>query len=232
MNSKHKKLLLKLFIPILSIIVIWYIFVGILFSVNPNLFCRTRVNENITWEIETHAEDPGGTWIYFNITYEVWINNPLPFMHNFDGCHLNPAVEATLTNTSISDEVLRYGPMCFLALVPAKYTPGIKYGSAELHIRVNYPELSELPEGLYTFWIGFGDLYGRESILDSHKTYMNVSEDGISVYSDDSSDFKVWYWEGLIISISILFGSIFFSYLVLEYILVFIGKKKSRAIEE
>jgi hypothetical protein len=220
-QKKHLRKLLKhlkkLLISILFVVLIWYIIIGIIFPINPNLHCRTMINEDITWEIETHEPietDPGAININFVIKYEVWINTPLPFLHSFDGCHLKPKAEAILTNSSLSDEKLFWGPLCYLAIVPALYTPGITNGLGSVHFFIDkYTFKSGLPEGLYTFWIDFGDLGGREGTIESYKTYLNVSDDGISVYSDDIVDYSIWFWEGFITSIVILTGSILIVYI-------------------
>lgn len=220
-QKKHLRKLLKhlkkLLISILFVVLMWSIYIGIFFEVNPRLFGKTTVNEDITWEIEKYeptGTDPGAININFIINYEVWINTPLPFIHSFDGCHLKPIAEAILTNTSISDKTLYFSFGCYLAIVPAIYTPGISHYSGYVHFFMdNYTEISGLPEGLYTFWVDFGDLYGRDGIIESYKTYMNVSEDGISVYSDDTVDYTVWFWEGFITSTVILTGSIFIVYI-------------------
>ena len=211
---KHLK---KLLISILIVVIIWSIYIGIFFEVNPRLFGKTMVNENITWEIEKYEPtetDPGAININFIINYEVWINTPLPFIHSFDGCHLKPIAEAILTNTSISDEILYFSFGCYLAIVPALYTPGITHSSGNVRFFINkYTEMSGLPEGLYTFWVDFGYPYGGEGIIESYKTYLNVSEYGISVYSDDTVDYTVWFWEGFITSTVILTGCILIIYI-------------------
>ncbi|MFX1572515.1 MAG: hypothetical protein ACFFB0_07185 [Promethearchaeota archaeon] len=201
-------------------VLIWSIYIGILFRINPRLNCKTRVNEEITWEVEKYEPTEtylGEIYINFIIKYEIWINTPLPFIHSFDGCHLKPIAEAILTNTSISDETLYYSFGCYLAMVPVFYTPGITNKAGSIHFRINYTEISGLPEGLYIFWVDFGDLYGRDGIIESYKTYMNVSEDGTLVYSDDTVDYTVWFWGGFITSTAIITGSILIIYIRLVF---------------
>ncbi|MHA2007307.1 MAG: hypothetical protein ACW99E_02250 [Promethearchaeota archaeon] len=214
---KHLK---KLLISILLVIAIWGAYIGIAFQVNPRLFVKTRVDEDITWEIEKYEPTetyPGETYIIFNIKFEVWINTPLPFIHSLDGCHLKPLAEAILTNTSISNKILYYYSGCYLATVPAFYTPGITHKTSSVYFWVNYTEMPSLPEGFYTFWVDFGDLGGKNGIIESYKTYMNVSEEGISVYSDDTVDYTVWYGVRFITSSSIITGSIVVIYIGLVF---------------
>ena len=220
-RKKHLRKLLKhlkkFLISIFFVVIIWSIYIGIIFTVNPRINCKTIVNEDITWEIEKYEPtetDPGSISIDFMVNYEIWINTPLPFIHSFDGCHLKPNVEVILTNTSLSDELFYFNFGCYLAIVPALYMPGITHNSGWVHFYMNnYTEMSGLPEGLYTFWVDFGDLYGRVGIIESYKTYMNVSEYGISVYSEDTVDYTVWFLEGFITSTAILTVGILIAYI-------------------
>ena len=210
---KHLK---KFLISILLVILIWSIYIGITFELNPRVFCKTIVNEDIAWEIEKYEpteSDPGEISIYFIINYEVWINTPLPFIHSFDGCHLKPKAEAIFTNISTSEEILYFSSGCYLATVPVFYKPGITHKAGTIFFRFNYTDISGLPEGLYTFWADFGDLYGRDGIIKAYKTYMNVSEEGLSIYSDDIIDYKVWFWGRYITSTCIVQGSILVVYI-------------------
>ncbi|MFX1499468.1 MAG: hypothetical protein ACFFDH_00735 [Promethearchaeota archaeon] len=226
MNVNTKKNLIRLLISILLVVIIWSVFVGILFIVSPNFICMTRIDEDIRWEIESFEPtetDPGGINIDFYFKYEMWINTPLPFVHNVDGCHIKPRAEAILTNTSISDEILRYDFGCYLALVPQLFLPGIEQKAGSINYWLNYTDISELPEGLYTFWVDYSSSLARAGSIKSFKTYMNVTEEGATVYSDDSGDYQVWFWIKLISSIAILIGSV----LVVYIVLVIRGKRKT-----
>ena len=224
LNQKKRSIksliyLTNVVISILLAILIWNIYIGILFRVSPGLHCKTVVNEDITWDIYTYEPTEtysGVIYIEFNVKYEIWINTPLPFFHSFDGCHLRPEAEVILTNTSISNETRSSSFGCFLAIVPALYTPGIKHksGMVYFYIITNYTNIPGLPEGLYTFWVDFGD---RDPYLESYKTYLNVSEDGTMIYSDEAVDYIAWLWGGLITSTAIITEGVFMIFIGLVY---------------
>jgi hypothetical protein len=70
---------------------------------------------------------------------------------------------------------------CILMGVPGIDLPGRWIDNIGLEVSIEGLTITELPNGLYTFWIDF-DLHGNNII--SYKTYLNATDGGVEIYSD------------------------------------------------
>lgn len=181
MKKTTKILIRQIRNSIILVSIIWYICSQVIFINNPGFFAKSRVSEDITWEIKP-IPYINYTFVIFNIKYDIWLNNPLPLitLHNH-GCHEMGRGTAVLENKSIMGvEVSSF--VCILMGVPGIDLPGRWIDNLDVDVSFENSKITELPNGLYTFWVDF-DLHGNNIV--SYKTYLNATDGGVEIYSDE-----------------------------------------------
>ena len=183
--KKPTKILIKQILnSIILVSIMWYVCTQAIFIFYPNLFAKSRVSEDITWEIEPRP-DHNNTRITFNLKYDIWLNNPFPLLTpQATGCHVIPSGTALFENKSIPEVELGSNIPCILMVIPGIDFPGsLNFQSSVISQYIDGLHFTELPNGFYIFWVDF-DLSGNNII--SYRTYINVTDSGIDIFSDMS----------------------------------------------
>lgn len=188
---KHSFLILPL---------IWLIGTSVIFDIIPGIFLSSSVSEDITWEIQ-NFDSTNESNVVFNIQTQIRNNNPIPVIAFNSLTCLYEKGEAIIDNElytgfSLSPRLhfMIGGFIPLLFIVPGNHicNVGIIFGPFE-------ENLTEIPKGIYTFWVDKGRFY---------KTFLNVSDSGIEIWSESPPEF----WAEMTTSISVfilLFTSVY-----------------------
>ncbi|MHA1729615.1 MAG: hypothetical protein ACTSWY_12935 [Promethearchaeota archaeon] len=204
-------------ITLIVIIFSWIMGSQLIFMGEPALITQSRISQNIAWEFEHFKEENYNyTQLIFHLKCEIWINNPFPLLNSYTGAYLSPKLECLIENTTF----LTGKPVTNIAwpIMPIyRFSmPGNQIYSESVGISFDSSNITEVPKGIYVFWVEFNKNFGSEGILQYYRTYMNVTENGIIITSDEIPNIWGEFLSSSLIFTGLLIGIPTILYLVLE----------------
>ncbi len=201
-------------ISLIVIILSWVLGSNIVLAGNPALISQSRISQNITWEFENITED-NYTLIIFDLQCEIWTNNPFPLLDSYTGDYLRPRTEYLIENETFLIGEPVTNTIWPIMPIPHFSMPGNQIFSERVGIRIDSRNITELPNGIYHFWVEFNK-GGSEGIIQYYKTYMNVTESGIIITSDETPDTWGEFLSSSLILLGLLTGIPAILYITLE----------------
>jgi len=136
-------------------------------------------------------------------------------LDSYTGDYLRPRAECLIENETfligepVTDTIWPIMP------IPHFSMPGNQIFSERVGIRIYSRNITELPKGIYHFWVEFNK-GGSEGIIQYYKTYINVTESGIVITSDETPAIWGEFLSSSLILIGLLTGIPAILYIILE----------------